>query len=154
MLTEQEILNKVYRYCALQERSPAEIRRKVIKLGGEEAMVKGIIGHLLHEKLLDEERFAMLFVQGKMNSRKWGEVKMADALRSHGISEKIIADCLQRLVREAYTEMMMHELLKKWKTLKDEDGKVKKMKLIRFGQQRGYNIGHIMSCLKQPEFSE
>jgi regulatory protein len=154
MLTEQEILSKIYRYCASQERSPFEIRRKIIKLSGDDSLVKGIEGHLIQEKLMDEFRFATLFVEGKMNSRKWGQIKLADALRKHGISDGVISKVLRSLQTNDYMAMMMRELKKKWQSLKDKELNMKQAKLIRFGLQRGYSYQDIKSCLSQSDFKE
>jgi len=154
MLTEQEILHKLYQYCALQERSPAEISRKVIKLGGDSDLVKGVLNHLFRENLLNEDRFAALFVQGKMNTRRWGPLKIANALRNHGISETAISAALHNILQDDYREMILRELKKKWRSLKEQDAKSKTAKVIRFGQQRGYSYHDMMTVLKHPDFSD
>jgi regulatory protein len=116
--------------------------------------VKGIEGHLIQEKLMDEFRFATLFVEGKMNSRKWGQIKLADALRKHGISDGVISKVLRSLQTNDYMAMMMRELKKKWQSLKDKEMNMKQAKLMRFGLQRGYSYQDIKSCLSQSDFKE
>jgi len=148
MYTEQEVLSKIYRYCAMQERSPAEIRRRLIQLCDDEMLAKSFEEHLFKHDFVNEKRFAELFVRGKTSSRKWGKVKLSDALRKHGISETVIAEALRNLPQSDYTDMMRKEILKKWNMLKEPDDTKKKAKLIRFGLQRGYSYQDIMLCLK------
>jgi len=63
-MTTSEALQKLQHYCAYQERSPFEVKRKLglIKLPKERH--EEVIATLMEENFLDEYRFAEAFTRG------------------------------------------------------------------------------------------
>jgi regulatory protein len=148
-LTEQEILGRMFKYCALRERSPAEVRKKITELAGGSSLVAPLTARLFKEGFLNEERFAAAFLQGKMNSRKWGLMKLRAALMEHGIAEMVIRKTLDGISDLDYELMMGKELEKKWRSLKQDDFYLMQTKLMRFGLQRGYSAEAVKTWLRK-----
>ena len=71
-MTTSEALQKLQHYCAYQERSPFEVKRKLglIKLPKERH--EEVIATLMEENFLDEYRFAEAFTRGKAQSKALG----------------------------------------------------------------------------------
>jgi len=64
-LTKEQALQKLKQYCAYQERSHSEVRDKLYQLGVWKRDHDEIIGTLIEENYLNEERFAIAYAGGK-----------------------------------------------------------------------------------------
>jgi len=69
------IQRKAKDYCSYQERSRAEIIKKLYSLGARKTEVEQVITWLIEENYLNEERFASQFARGKFNLKNGGESK-------------------------------------------------------------------------------
>src|SRR4051812_29253291 len=93
----QEALNKIFRYCAYQERSHNEVKNKLFEYGLRSAQVEEILSHLITEGFLNEERYAKAFAGGKFRVMKWGRLKIQRELESSGVSSRNIASGLAEI---------------------------------------------------------
>ncbi|HCM75832.1 MAG TPA: RecX family transcriptional regulator, partial [Cytophagales bacterium] len=75
-LTPQQGLQKIYHYCAYQERSHKEVRNKLYDYGLWGSEVEDLLTRLITEDFLNEERFAKSFAGGKFRMKKWGRIKI------------------------------------------------------------------------------
>ncbi|MGB1619595.1 MAG: regulatory protein RecX, partial [Schleiferiaceae bacterium] len=84
-MTTSEALQKLQHYCAYQERSPFEVKRKLglIKLPKERH--EEVIATLMEENFLDEYRFAEAFTRGKLNQKHWAPKRIRMGLQEHRI---------------------------------------------------------------------
>jgi regulatory protein len=98
-VTFDEAKRKVYKYCAYQERSHQEVRRRLYELGLKSAQVNELVTHLITEGFLNEERFAKAFASGKFRLKKWGKLKIVRELEGHGLT----ANCIRIGLREIDT---------------------------------------------------
>lgn len=98
-VTFEEAKKKIYRYCAYQERSHEEVKRKLYELGLRSAQVNELIANLITEEFLNEERFAKAFAGGKFRLKKWGKLKIVRELEAHGVT----ANCIRIGLREIDT---------------------------------------------------
>ncbi|MEM7037314.1 MAG: regulatory protein RecX [Bacteroidota bacterium] len=109
-----DILQKMGRYCAYQERCVQEVRQKLKKLECPEAAVEKIVARLLDEGFVDEARYARSFVRGKFGLKGWGKMKIRQALRMKGLDEELIASTLAAEVGvDQYRETVRKQALKK-----------------------------------------
>ena len=69
----QEATKKMERYCAYQERCHKEVTEKLRNMKMIPEAIDQIVGHLIQENYLNEERFAKSFARGKINIKKWGK---------------------------------------------------------------------------------
>lgn len=87
---DNEVLGKIMRYCAYQERCKREIEQKLRGLDVMEEDREDMILFLEEEGFLDEKRFARAFAGGKFRVKRWGKRKIFVALLKKGIPESYI----------------------------------------------------------------
>ena len=135
----KNVMEKVARYCALQERSQQQVREKLInyKVFGDEA--EEIIAELISHDFINEERFARAYVRGKFRMKKWGRNKIMQGLHRHQISDYCIKQGFEEISAEEY-QNVMKELLEKYiKSLKDDESPwIAKNKSSRYLISKGY----------------
>ena len=85
-----DILVKLERYCAYQERCEADVRKKMVGLAISSAQRDEIMRRLIDQKFVDDARFAALFVRGKMRENQWGRLKIRQGLYAKGVDSAII----------------------------------------------------------------
>ncbi|MCI4667298.1 MAG: RecX family transcriptional regulator [Bacteroidia bacterium] len=136
----EEILVKIYKYCAYQDRSQKEILEKLADLGveGEEETEK-ILEHLRIERFWDEERFARNFARGKFRIKGWGKLKIRRELRMKGVPKHLIEIAvLEEIEVSDYTATLEKFLLKKKKELKAAPAFTIKVKVYNYLSQKGF----------------
>ena len=60
--------------------------RKLYELGADEEVAEEVIVYLIGENFINEERFAKAFAGGKFRIKKWGKIKIKQALKEKGLS--------------------------------------------------------------------
>ena len=75
-----DIMVKMERYCAYQERCEADVRKKMTGLTISSAQREEILRRLKDQSFVDDARFAALFVRGKMRENQWGRLKIRQGL--------------------------------------------------------------------------
>lgn len=141
-----DILSKLERYCAYQERSEVEVRKKLGSLAVSATMSDEVVRVLKEDDFLNEHRFAEIFIRSKVKEH-WGKLKIRQGLYAKGIPADIINEQMEQMDEEAYQEML-RENIDKWKRLNAADVE-NKPKLIRHMLTKGFSIEEIMSSLNQ-----
>ncbi|MFO0505660.1 MAG: regulatory protein RecX, partial [Chryseotalea sp.] len=85
-MTIGQAKQKIYRYCAYQERCHQEVKQKLAEFALDSDTIEEIIGHLIAEGFLNEERFARTFASGKFRLKQWGKVRITRELESRNVS--------------------------------------------------------------------
>ena len=134
----QEALNKIFRYCAYQERSHREVKTKLFEYGLPSADVEEIMSYLITEGFLNEERYAKAFAGGKFRIMKWGKLKIHRELESSGVSSRNIARGLAEITPSEYAQALLGLVKKKSKQVNDDNIYKKKNKVARFVIGKGY----------------
>ena len=134
------ILQKAASYCAYQERTQDEVRKRLQKweVWGEEA--DEIIAELISQNYLSEERFAKTYAGGKFRMKNWGKMKIKQELHRRGLSEYSIQQGMKEIPEVSYLTGLKEVLIKKKaQLLRTETDKFKlKQKLVRFALGKGY----------------
>jgi regulatory protein len=147
-ISKQEALSRAMRYCAYQERCEQDVKKKLREWGLTEVdQQNAILGELKEENFIDQERFAGMFVKGKLFQNQWGQRKIRYTLREKNVDESIIEKALQEIPMEKYKEILDKLLLKKCEELKDEPS-AKKIRIKRFLLQRGFTNQEIEESFK------
>ena len=141
-----DILSKLERYCAYQERSEVEVRKKLGSLAVSATMSDEVVRVLKEDDFLNEHRFAEIFIRSKVKEH-WGKLKIRQGLYAKGIPADIINEQMEQMDEEAYQEML-RENIDKWKRLNAADVE-NKPKLICHMLTKGFSIEEIMSSLNQ-----
>ncbi len=139
-ITPEQALIKVQNICASQEKCKADIRKKLYDWKIPSMEIEKILGKLVEDKFIDEKRYAGFYVKDKYKLNKWGRIKIEFSLRQKQIEQNIIANALDEINEEEYKEIFWDELIKKRKSLKNEEKNKLKEKLLRFTQSRGYEM--------------
>jgi len=136
----EEILVKIYKYCAYQDRCKSEILQKLEEIGVEEpAWADEIMEHLRRERFWDEERYARSFARGKFRIKSWGRIKIRQELRQKGIPASMIDLALKEEIdEEDYLSTLQRLVQKKKKERKDDNSWETRAKIYRFLSQKGY----------------
>lgn len=135
------LLSKMMRYCAMEEKCEFDVKQKLYNLNADKSEIDKIIDYLNEENFISEERYVAAFIKGKMNSRKWGKLKIANALAQKQIDSKIVAQYFEENVREEnYKNNLDNILLKKLEELKRKDLEPQKIKekLFYYASSKGY----------------
>lgn len=134
----EEAKAKLLNYCAYQERSHLEVRRKLDSLGVYGDPADQIIADLITEGYLNEERFAKAFAGGKFRIKGWGRVRIQRELESHGVTKNCIRAGMQEIDEADYRKGLEKLLRKKAALLSDHEPRVVRDKLGRFAIFKGY----------------
>jgi regulatory protein len=148
-LTPQQAREKIQRYCAYQDRSHSEVRNKLYQLGVFSDDAEIIITDLIQEGFLNEERFAKSFAGGKFRMKKWGRIKIENALEKKGVSKNCIRSGLKDIEEESYIATLRSLLEQKSENLEEPNLYVKRDKLSNYAIQKGYEPEIVWKLLRE-----
>ena len=147
-LTPDQVLDKMAKYCAYQERCVKDVRDKLKTFDiPQEEKVK-ILDYLLDNRFVDDERFAKSFVRGKVNQSGWGVNKIRFHLMQKGIAKDIIDEALGQTDEDLYRQRLIDILKVKSKTVKAENDYERKRKLAAYAMQKGFEASLVWEVLK------
>lgn len=142
------LLLKLQHYCAYQERAQHEVREKIWseETFGQDA--EQLIGALIEDGFLNEERFALAYAGGKFRMRQWGRLKIKQGLKLKRVPEKLIARALNSIDGDEYVATLKTLLEKKEALLKEKHPLKRKQHLVSYAVGKGYERELIFSVLK------
>jgi len=140
-------LAKAAKFCAYQERCHWELERKYKEWHIDEELWDDITVDLIQQNFLNEERFALAYVQGKVNIKKWGKKKIYYELRKRQISEYLINKSLEVIDEEKYLLNLQEIINKKSVTVKGRTEYERRSKVIQYLLTRGYEMGIIQEYI-------
>ena len=143
-----QVLDKMAKYCAYQERCVKEVTDKLNTFEISQKDKDEILRYLIDNRFVDDERFAHAFVRGKINQSGWGLNKIRFHLMRKGIANEIIEDALQGSDEDAYRQRLIDILKAKAKTVKAENDFEKKRKLAAYAMQRGFQASLVWEVIK------
>lgn len=137
-LTREEALAKMQRYCAYQDRCHQEVRSKLLELEVYGERLEEIMGQLIEEGFLNEERFARSFARGKFRIKQWGRNRIRQELKKRNISAYCIRMAMEEIEEQDYLLALDAILRKKEASLQEEDAYKRNNKLARYAISRGF----------------
>ena len=147
-LTPDQVLDKMAKYCAYQERCVKDVRDKLKTFDISQEDRDKILEYLLDNRFANDERFAKSFVRGKINQSGWGLNKIRFHLAQKGIAKDIIDEALEQTDEEVYRQRLIAILNTKAKTVKAENDFEKKRKLAAYAMQKGFEAALVWEVLK------
>ena len=147
-LTPDQVLDKMAKYCAYQERCVKDVRDKLKTFDIPQKEKDEILDYLLDNRFVNDERFAKSFVRGKVNQSGWGVNKIRFHLIQKGIDKDIIEEALGQTDEEVYRLRLIEILKTKAKTIKVENDFEKKRKLAAYAMQKGFESSLVWEVLK------
>ncbi len=134
----QEATKKMEHYCAYQERCHMEVTEKLKEMNMIPEAIDQILGHLIQENYLNEERFAKAFARGKFNIKKWGANRIIRELKFRDVSPYNIKSALSEITDEDYLKTFDELARKRLNQIKETNNLKKKKKLVDYLLYRGW----------------
>ena len=147
-LTPDQVLDKMAKYCAYQERCVKDVRDKLKTFDIPQTEKDKILDYLLDNRFVNNERFAKSFVRGKVNQSGWGVNKIRFHLMQKGIDKELIEEALGQTDEEVYRQRLIDILKTKSKTIKADSDFEKKRKLAAYAMQKGFEGNLVWEVLK------
>ena len=148
-LTPDQVLDKMAKYCAYQERCVKDVRDKLRTFDIPQEAKDKILEYLLENRFVNDERFAKSFVRGKINQSGWGVNKIRFHLIQKGIDKELIDEVLGQTDEEFYRQRLVDVLKTKAKTVKADSDFEKKRKLAAYAMQKGFEAALVWEVLKE-----
>ena len=139
-----EIMTKMERFCAWQERCENDVRRKLASFSLSDSQEDAIVKMLKENRFVDDERFVESFVRSKVKA-SWGRQKIVAALRAKRIPAALIEQFCAQIPAEDYQEQL-RSAIEKWQRLHPNVEHARE-KLIRHLLTKGYGMGEILKTL-------
>ena len=131
-------LSKAMALCSRREYCPEDIRLKLESWGVSEDDAGRVIGILIKENFLNENRYAEAFVKDKFNYNKWGKVKIAAHLKMKQIPTGIVRSALGSIDDELYRRTLGDLIVSHRRSVKSKNQYDLKGKLLRYGLSKGF----------------
>lgn len=148
-LTPDQVLDRMAKYCAYQERCVKDVRDKLKTFDIPEEEKQKILAYLLDNRFVDDERFVKAFVRGKINQSGWGLNKIRFHLVQKSVAKDIIDETLGQTDEEVYRQKLIDILQTKSKTVKASTDFEKKRKLAAYAMQKGFEGSLVWEVLKE-----
>tara|TARA_Y100000588_G_C13998734_1_gene814703 strand:- start:205 stop:690 length:486 start_codon:yes stop_codon:yes gene_type:complete len=143
-----EAREKIRGYCLYRERSQKEVRDKLLSYGLFPEIADTLLSELILERFVDEERFARAFVRGKYKIKKWGRIKIKQALYPHQLSAYVLKKAFSEIDPELYYQNLITLCQKRWPLSKGSNDYVRRSKLIGYLQRQGYEMDLIRDAVE------
>ncbi|MBQ7985401.1 MAG: regulatory protein RecX [Bacteroidales bacterium] len=136
--SRQEGLEYARTYCAKQEKCRKEVRDKLVKQGLSKEDAVWVAEQLVKENYINEQRYADLYVQSKINQNRWGRIKIKRMLLSMGIPVDCINKACSKIDEQQYKKVLEYLFTRKLSSLKVEDDYQRKYRLRYFLSSHGF----------------
>lgn len=147
-LNRSEAKARAEKYCAYQERSQVEVRRKLWEWGIYSDEAEEIIYELITSNFINEERFAVAYAGGKFRMKKWGRLKILKGLDHHQLSNYCIQKAMKEIPTDDYERTLIEVLEKKSRQLNEDDSFVRNHKLAKYAISRGFEPQLVWEIIK------
>lgn len=148
-LTSEEIVQKLQRFCAYQERCVFDIKTKLFDLKVPKYKHDEIIDKLIDDDFLNEERFTEIYIRGKLNQKKWGRIKITFALKQKHIPDSLIKLKIAEIDKNQYSKILKDVILKKKSLLEKKESENLKTKLADYAASKGFEGGLIWGVINE-----
>ncbi|MFT3884955.1 MAG: regulatory protein RecX [Flavobacteriales bacterium] len=143
-----EILQKVRRWCAVQERCQQEARDKFYTWGLHREQVEQAIVQLIGEGFLNEARFAEHYAVSKFRQKGWGKAKIKAALEAKRVSGPCIVLGLKAIDTEEYAIGLDTAVRKTWAKYRAHTGFERVQRVKRYLIGKGFDADAISTALR------
>ncbi|MCM4150612.1 RecX family transcriptional regulator [Arenibacter sp. N53] len=138
-----EATKKLEGYCAYQDRCHKEVISKLRTMHMIPEAIDVIVGHLIKENFLNEERFARSFARGKFNIKKWGKNRIENELKFREISKYNIRLAMEEIEPTKYLKTFNSIAKKRLAEIREKDLQKRRKKLADYLLYRGWESGMV-----------
>lgn len=147
--TPEQALTTLMRLCARAEKSEGDARRLMRSWGVPEPEAEKVLARLVHDRFIDDARYADAFVREKLRLSGWGEYKLRAALQRKGIARETIDAALEQIDRTGMTDRLAERLARKARNTRATTPYELRTKLIRYGLSLGYDYETVLETVSQ-----
>ena len=148
-MSTPDALAKARRYCAIQERCHQEVRDKLYSWELHQEQVEQVIGQLISDGYLNEQRFAEHYAVSKFRQKGWGRVKIREALKVKKVSTPCITKALASIDDEEYIAYLKTAVEKQRAKVKGSDEWEREQRVKRYLLTRGFEGDLISDAMRQ-----
>jgi regulatory protein len=148
-MTVTEATKKIEQYCAYQERCHQEVVQKLKGYGMIPQAIDHIVGHLINQNYLNEERFAKSFARGKFRMKKWGKKRIVNELKLRNISRFNIHSALKEIPENEYADTLDALAQKRLGEIKERHPQKRKKKLADYLLYRGWESHLVYAKIRE-----
>ena len=141
--TVDEATKKLEGYCAYQDRCHKEVISKLRTMNMIPEAIDVVVGHLIKENYLNEERFARSFARGKFNIKKWGKNRIENELKYREISKYNIRLAMEEIDSKEYIKTFNALAKKRLAEIREKDLQKRRKKLADYLLYRGWESGMV-----------
>lgn len=142
-----EALEALMDRCARAEICLWDARKLLTRWGVPREQWPTLLDRLVAERFIDERRYAETYVRDRLEFSRWGARKIADALYRKQLPREVIAEALLQIDPGAMDGRMEADLLKKNRSIRDDDPRRRRDKLLRFGLSRGFEMDRLLATI-------
>ncbi|KKS16520.1 MAG: Regulatory protein RecX [candidate division WWE3 bacterium GW2011_GWA1_41_8] len=144
----ENLLNKAISFIAYSPRTLSEVNGRMDKFFQKrninESYASELRSHVIKElnelKLIDDEQYALSYVEGRIRSGKpFSRRKISDFLYKKGVPDELLKSALSRYGDEQERKSIEDLIEKKLKTFKNADPRKNRNKLIAYLLNKGYS---------------
>ena len=152
-MTEEEGLERAYRYCSMAEHCRSEVKAMLERHKLDSVSVSYILDKLEKEQYIDENRYAKAFVHDKLSFARWGRIKISYSLRQKGLPACVIEDAVSSIDPEEYNAIIKSMADSFRHSVKGSTDYERKMYLMKRICGRGFEPSVVNRLLKLPDIS-
>ncbi len=135
----EELLQRAQQLCSIREYCISEITAKIVQWGENETEItESVIGRLIAEKFIDEDRYCRAFAMDHFKYQHWGKVKISAGLRMKKIPAAAIAAGLEAIDNDEYLATLGELLATHRRSVKSKNRYDLKGKLVRYALGKGF----------------
>lgn len=141
---EKEYLKqRAYRLLRYRNRSIAEMKDRLTKLGYEPDIVEMVITELKEEGILDDQKFVKGFASEYTELKPKGNIFILRELRKKKVAQSLI----EEIIKERDEKSIIKNMLQKKFPNYDKNDLKQKAKIIRYFLSRGFTIRAVYEVL-------
>lgn len=138
-----KLTNKVVNYIQIRPRSEKEVRDYLKKKNVDPISTSQIISNLKNKNLISDEQFTRWYIENRLISGKFGELRIKNELMQKGIPKSLVDSTYKSLLTDEKESEVEEKALiyttKISKTIKSENKYEFRTKLIKKLMGRGYS---------------
>jgi regulatory protein len=142
---------KMIDLLARRPHSRLELKQKALKTGFKTEVADDVINALADSGYVNDAGFAKALARDKFKHNKWGPNRIRAALKTKGITDRLIDEALETISDSADQEHQMRKLLEKQQVkYKNEPNILKRRKkAYDFLIRKGYRHSDVMKIIEQ-----
>ena len=153
-MAEQEIQEKarqyVFRLLNYRERSREEVAEKLRRKKIPAAVIKETLDYFERVELLDDERFARLWIRSRLSSNPRSSWLIARELGRKGLEKELIDRIIKEEILPGKEKSMALGLARRrWSHYKNDPVAAARRKIFSYLARRGFSPGLIISIVEE-----